>query len=58
MRRLSPERSEGDYIIRHNKTVMHECRMRFHNTTRLERAFELECVNTSAINARLRHGVS
>ena len=31
--------------------------MRFYNTTRLERAFELECVSTSAINARLSHEV-
>ena len=43
MRSLSPERSKGDNSIRHDKTFGHECRMRFYNTTRLERAFELEC---------------
>ena len=58
MQSLLPERSEGDNSIRHDETFMHECRMRFYNTMRLERAFELECVNTSAINARLSHGVS
>ena len=57
MRNLSPERSEGDNSIRHDKTFMHECHMQFYNTTRLKRAFELECVSTSAINARLSHGV-
>ena len=41
MRSLSPERSEGDNSIRHDKTFMHEYRMRLYNTTRLERAFEL-----------------
>ena len=33
MRSLSPERSEGDNRIRHDKTFMHECRMLFYNTS-------------------------
>ena len=43
--------------VYHDKTFMHECPMRFYNTMLLERAFELECVSTNAINARLSHGV-
>ena len=42
MRSLTPERSEGDNRIRNDRTFMLECRMRFYNTTRLERAFEHE----------------
>ena len=41
----SPERSEGDNSIRHDKTFMHECRMRFYNTTRLERATVVDLRN-------------
>ena len=42
LRSLSPERSEGDNRICHDKKFMHECRMRFYSTSWQECALD-EC---------------